>query len=53
MIEKGVLHLDQREFMVMRKDRKKGKRKERGEEVKFSTGFPVFEHREFYSQETS
>ena len=54
MIEKGVLHLDQSEFMGMRKwrkDRKKGK--EKREEVQFSMGFPMFEQREFNDQEES
>ena len=36
MIEKSFLHLDQREFMGMRKDKKKGETKERKKERKSS-----------------
>ena len=62
MIEKGVLHLYQSEFMEMRKEREKiekKKEKERKakkkkkEEVRFSTGFPTFERREFDGQEAN
>ena len=61
MIDKGVLHLYQSEFVEMRKEREKIEKKEKErkakkkkkEEVRFSTGFPAFERREFDDQEVN